>query len=358
MNGDPASSLRPRSKGIAGFVTLSLTVAALLLFLTDLALGPVAIPVEAVIHILVGNDVEQQVWSSILWNIRFPKAVTAVISGVGLSLAGLKLQTLFRNPLAGPSVLGITAGGSLGVAMVTLASGAFIGVSGTGGMVDTGSWGMVLAAVLGSAAVLLVVLAVSMRVRDNVTLLIIGLMVGNITISLVSIWQYFSHPEKIQDYLLWTFGSLGGVTGGQLQVLAAVVLITVIFSMGLARGLNGMLLGEDHARSIGFNVRGIRIGVIVTTSLIAGAVTAFCGPIGFVGVAVPHLARALFNTADHFILMPATALMGAVLMLGCDVLAHFPGSESTLPISAVTALIGSPVVIAVILRRRKLRGSF
>jgi iron complex transport system permease protein len=221
-----------------------------------------------------------------------------------------------------------------------------------------GSWVIVIAASLGSAAVLLLILLISLKVRDNVTLLIIGLMIGNLTIALVSIWQYFSRPEQIQDYLIWTFGSLGGVPLDQLWILAIVAILGSGIAMALSKPLNGLLLGENYARSMGLSVTGSRIWIIVSTSLLAGGITAFCGPIGFVGIAVPHLTRSLMGTNDHRVLIPATLLMGAILLLACDIIAQVPGSTTTLPISAVTSMVGSPVVIWVIIQRKNLQASF
>src|SRR5699024_3197656 len=221
-----------------------------------------------------------------------------------------------------------------------------------------GRWVIVLAASLGSAAVLLLILLISVKVRDNVTLLIIGLMVGNITIAIVSIWQYFSSPEQIQDYLIWTFGSLGGVPLDQLWILALVVLLGGGLALLMSKPLNGLLLGENYARSMGMSVSSARIWIIISTSLLAGGITAFCGPIGFVGIAVPHLTRSLLGTNEHRVLIPGTLLMGALLLLACDIVAQLPGSTSTLPISAVTSLVGSPVVIWVIIQRKNLQASF
>lgn len=268
------------------------------------------------------------------------------------------MQTLFRNPLAGPSVLGINAGASLGVAVVMLAAGSATSIFAIQQLGGWGSWLIIGAATLGASAVLLLILLISSRIRSNVTLLIIGLMIGTMTIAIVSIWQYFSNPEQIQDYLMWTFGSLGGVYGNQLLILCIVALGGSFLAFGLSKSLNGLLLGERYAQSMGFSVQRIRFWIIVSASLLAGGVTAFCGPIGFVGVAVPHLARSLFNTNDHRTLIPATILTGAVLMLGCDIIAQLPGTNSTLPISAVTSLIGSPVVIWVIVKQRNLQKSF
>lgn len=338
------------------FVLLAGGVA--LLFLLNLAFGSVDIPLTDIIKILAGGTGEDPAWQKILINIRLPRAVTAILAGSALSVGGLQMQTLFRNPLAGPSVLGITSGASLGVAAVMLAGGSLTSIFAIQQLSAWGSWLIVGAASLGSAAVLLLILLISVKVRDNVTLLIIGLMVGNITIAVVSIWQYFSHPEQIQDYLIWTFGSLGGVPLNQLWIVALVVLAGGGIATALSKPLNGLLLGENYARSMGLSVSKTRIWIIASTSLLAGGITAFTGPIGFIGIAVPHLTRSLLGTNEHRVLIPGTLLMGALLLLTCDLVARMPGSTATLPISAVTSLVGSPVVIWVIMQRKNLQASF
>lgn len=327
-------------------------------FLLNLALGSVEIPIGEITQILFGGDASKDSWQKIVINLRIPRAVTAVLAGSALSVGGLLMQTLFRNPLAGPSVLGITAGASLGVAIVMLASGTITSIFAIQQLSAMGSWLIIGAASVGSAAVLLLILLISIKVPDNVTLLIIGLMIGNMTIALVSIWQYFSQPEQIRDYLIWTFGSLGGVPLNQLWILGLVVLVGGAIALGLSKSLNGLLLGENYARSMGLSVFSARIWIIISTSLLAGGITAFCGPIGFVGVAVPHLTRSLLGTNEHRILIPGTILMGAILMLACDIVAQVPGTTTTLPISAVTSMIGSPVVIWVIIKRKNLQAAF
>lgn len=338
------------------FFLLVLGVAAF--FLLNLALGSVEIPLDEIVQILLGGGASNEAWQKIVINIRIPRAVTAILAGSALSVGGLQMQTLFRNPLAGPSVLGITAGASLGVAIVMLAAGTMTSIFAIQQLSSLGSWLIIGAASVGSAAVLLLILLISIKVRDNVTLLIIGLMIGNITIALVSIWQYFSQPEQIRDYLIWTFGSLGGVPLSQLWILGIVVVAGSAIALGLSKSLNGLLLGENYARSMGLSVTGARIWIIGSTSLLAGGITAFCGPIGFVGIAVPHLTRSLLGTNDHRVLLPGTLLMGAMLLLACDIVAQLPGTATTLPISAVTSMIGSPVVIWVIIQRKNLQASF
>ena len=341
----------PRVRSWVGFV---LGVILISLFVLDIALGSVAIPLGDVLAILMGRD-SAPAWTSIITQIRLPKAVTAVLAGAALSVGGLQMQTLFRNPLAGPSVLGITSGASLGVALVTLTTGSTVTTFAVQSLGLSQGWLVVLAATGGAAAVLLLILWVSFYVRDYVVLLIVGLMVGNITLSLVGIWQYFSQPEQIQSYVLWTLGSLSGVTPRHLPVLLSVVGGGLLLSFFSSKWLNALLLGENYARSLGLNMGSTRALIIVTTSIMAGAITGFCGPIGFVGIAVPHLARALFNTSNHFVLVPGVVLTGAIIMLSCDIISQVPGSQTVLPINAITALVGSPVVIWVILRNRNLR---
>lgn len=340
-----------------GRLFLLFAVAAVL-FVVSIALGSVSIPMSDIVSILFNGEVDNDAWTKIVRNIRVPRAITAILAGSALSVGGLQMQTLFRNPLAGPSVLGITAGASLGVAAVMLAAGTITSIFAVQQLGSWGSWLIIGAASLGSSLVLFFILLISARIQDSVTLLIIGLMIGNITIALVSVWQYFSQPEQIRDYLIWTFGSLGGVTGDQLWILALVVIVGSIVAFMLSKSLNGLLLGENYARSMGFSVDRSRFWIILSTSLLAGGITAFCGPIGFVGVAVPHLTRSLLNTNDHRVLIPSTFLMGAILMLACDIVAQVPGSSTTLPISAVTSLVGSPVVIWVIVKRKNLKASF
>lgn len=338
---------------ITGLCTLLLT-----LFLLDVALGSVRIPIRAVLNIILAGSTENEAWVYIIREIRLPKAVTAVVVGCGLSVSGLQMQTLFRNPLAGPSVLGVTAGASLGVALVMLSAGSITTIYAIKELGISGSWLIILASSLGAAFIMLIIVAISARLRDNVIMLIVGVMIGNITLSIISIWQYFSAPEQIKDYLLWTFGSLGGVSGNQLYLLAAVVVLGLLLSFASSKLLDTLLLGEHYARSMGLTVMRARLLIISSTSLMAGSITAFCGPIGFIGIAVPHLARSLFNTSDHRVLIPACCLMGTSLMLLCDIIAQLPGSNSVLPINVITALVGSPVVIWIIMSRNNLKNSF
>ncbi|MEZ4595167.1 MAG: iron ABC transporter permease [Chloroflexota bacterium] len=332
-----------------------LLLALLGIFLLSLFVGSVRIPLGDILQILLGGTVERETWTTIVLKVRLPKAVTAVLAGSALSVSGLQMQTMFRNPLAGPFVLGINSGASLGVALVVLAVGT--GSTLLAGLGLLSDFGIVIAASLGAGLVLFLVLAVARRV-ETMTLLILGLMFGYATSALVSVLLYFSIAERIQAYIAWTFGSFGGVTWRQMQVMAPAVLLGLAIAWLSAKPLNALLLGETYAQSLGLSVRQARFSVLISASLMAGAITAFCGPIGFVGVAVPHLCRSLFGTSNHRLLVPATILLGGIVALVADLLAQLPGSQITLPLNAVTALIGAPVVTWVILRQRNLRSSF
>ncbi|NOU61792.1 iron ABC transporter permease [Marinifilum caeruleilacunae] len=336
------------------FSCLGLIIIGLLLL--DLIFGSVSIPFEKVFAILTGSEVKTS-WNYIVLNFRLPKALTAIFVGAGLSVTGLMMQTLFRNPLAGPFVLGISSGASLGVALMVMASAivpAFFGAVSAA----LGNWALVVAAVAGASLVFLLVALASIRISDSVSLLIIGIMFGSITGAIVNILQYFSEPEQIQSFIVWTFGSLAGVTWMEMQVMGPIVLSGLILSFFLIKPMDALLLGENYARGVGISVNRTRIAVIICTALIAGTLTAFTGPIAFVGVAVPHIARSIFRTASHKVLMPAVVLIGAAIMLICDIFSQLPGNQSTLPINSVTALFGGPVVIWVIIRSRNVKASF
>lgn len=328
---------------------ISLTAALIITFVGDLALGSVLIPIKdfftTIFHPYESND-----WNYIIMDFRLPKALSALLTGAGLSVAGLMMQTLFRNPLAGPYVLGISSGASLGVAMLVMLVG--FGGGALSGLSGIGNIGLVGASIIGSILVMLLVIMVSMRVRDSVSILIIGIMFGSITGAIVSVLQYFSDPDSVHSFLVWTFGSLSGITWNQFWYFAPVVILGLVVSLGLHKPLNAFLLGENYAKGIGMDVKRNRLLVIILTSVIAGALTAFTGPIAFVGVAVPHIARSILRTAEHRVLLPAVMGIGAVLMLLCDLISQLPGSSQILPINSVTALFGAPVVIWVIVKKR------
>lgn len=321
----------------------------------NIGIGSVAIPPVEIVRILLDGKSDDEAWLYIVREIRLPKALTAILVGSGLSVSGLQMQTLFRNPLAGPSELGITAGAGLGVATVMLSGGSAASLYAIRQLGLSGSWLIVAMASLGSAAVLLLVLMIAGRLKDNVVLLLVGVMIGTMTLSLISIWQYFSQPEQLQEYLMWTFGSLGGVVDEHLTVLASVVAFGLLLAYASSKALNALLLGEQYARSMGLTVGRARTIILLSTSLLTGGITAFCGPVAFVGIAVPHLTRALLGTSNHRLLIPASALLGSVLLLLCDSIAQLPGTQAVLPINIVTSLFGAPVVIWMIVRRHNFR---
>ncbi|WP_081413690.1 FecCD family ABC transporter permease [Eisenibacter elegans] len=328
-----------------------LGVLMVLAFVLDVALGSVWIPPEAIIRSLLGDTQVPPIWVNIIYHLRLPRALTTALAGAALAVSGLQMQTLFQNPLAGPSVLGISAGAGLGVAIVVFGSGLSLSTASAA----QGGFSVIVAAMLGAMAVLLLMLFLARRVSDIVVLLIVGVMVGQLSGALVSIGQYFSHPEQIQSYLVWTFGNTGAVSGVQLYWLAACVLLGLGGTWLSAKHLNALLLGETYAQSLGLPLMRLRLVVILMTGLMTGSVTAFCGPIAFIGIAVPHLVRTLLRSTNHQWLVPATALGGAGLLLLCDVVSKLPGSQISLPLNAITALIGAPVVIYVLLNVRRLR---
>ena len=345
-----------------GLLLAGLALIALAVFLLSLAVGSVRIPIDEIVAVLLGGDASKPAWATIVLKFRLPKALTAMLAGAALSVSGLQMQTLFRNPLAGPFVLGISSGASLGVAMTVLLAGVAVGLGGgttlLAGISLAGDTSLALSAIAGSGLVLLLVMSVARKVQSGMTLLILGLMFGYTTSALVSVLIYFSVVERIQAYISWTFGSFGGVTWRQLRVMAPAIVLGLAGSHLLMKPLNALLLGETYALSLGLNVRRVRLGIIGSSAVLAGVVTAFCGPIGFLGIAVPHLCRSLLHTSDHRLLLPAVSFMGATLALCADIVAGLPGSQLTLPLNAVTALLGAPVVIWVILRQRNLREAF
>lgn len=332
-------------------IFLSLTSILIIAFLLDIAFGSVQIPIKEVITILLGGESSQPTWTNIILKFRLPKALTATFSGAALGVSGLQMQTLFRNPLAGPFILGISSGASLGVALVLLT------VSATGGGLlfknsgILGDLSLVIAASFGAAVVLGMVLIVSQRVSDTMTLLILGLLFGYATSAIVNILLNFSDRTQIQSYLIWTFGSFSGVTWRQLTILIPIIIFGLLIALLLSKPLNVLILGDTHALTLGLTVQQARFWIITSASILAGAITAFCGPVAFLGVAVPHLCRSLLNTLDHRVLVPAVTIMGAILALIADLLTQFPGSQTVLPLNSVTALIGTPVVTWVILHR-------
>ena len=288
--------------------------------MVNISLGSVSIPLQETLNAVMGKSTEVDSWSYIIWNYRIPKAFTAILVGSGLALSGLLMQTLFRNPLAGPFVLGISSGASLGAALLILGSSLFSGIF-SFSMVNDIS--LALAASLGSFLVLLAVMVVAFKVKDTMALLIIGLMFGSITSAVVSVLSYFSTAEKLQQYIYWSFGSIGNLSWNQLLLLFTIIAVGILMSIFSIKSLNALLLGENYAKSLGVNMKKSRYIIIITTGLLAGGVTAFAGPIAFIGLAVPHLTRQIFNTTDPKILVPAVLIYGAVLMLIFDTIAQF-----------------------------------
>jgi iron complex transport system permease protein len=332
-----------------------LLIALLGAFILSLTLGSVSIPISFLFDYFIGAS-DKQVWINIIENFRLPKAITAVLAGAALAISGLQMQTLFRNPLAGPFILGISSGAGLGVALVIFLGvwlGGFVGLSGI-----ARSWLLVGASGVGSFLVLSIVLVASFRIRSGVSLLIIGLMFGSAVSALVSILQFFSQAENIQAYVIWSFGSLGSLSWSELSIMAPIILASLLLSVFLSKQLNALLLGEDYAESMGLNLKRARMLIIINTSLLAGTITAFCGPIAFIGLAIPHIARMLFNTGNHLLLTPLVILLGGTSLLVFDVIAQLPGLQETLPINAITSLFGAPFVIWLILRKSNMNYSF
>ncbi len=320
-----------------------LTVLLAVLFVADLSFGSIRIPFGEAMNVLFGAS-SDTINTEILLNFRLPKAITAILAGASLSVAGLMMQTLFRNPLAEPYILGVSSGASLGVALVMMASAVLPAV-----FISSG-WGMILAAVIGAALVLLLVVGVSFKVQNSVSLLIVGIMFGTIASSLVGVLQYFSNPDAIKLFTMWNMGSLSAVTWEYLQILVPTILTGLLLAIILTKRLNGLLLGENYARGLGIPILQTRVLIVTATGILAGAITAFTGPIAFVGVAIPHIARGIFRTAKHQLLMPACVLLGASLILICDIISQIP--THTLPINTISALFGAPVIIWIILKRK------
>ena len=325
------------------FIILSLLL--VILFVLDLLIGSVHIPLRDILGALFGGDVDASTRLIVL-DIRLIKAIVAILTGMALSVSGLQMQTLFRNPLAGPYVLGITSGASLGVALFILGM-PLLGIATNSTMSSIGTAG---AAWLGSALILAFVASVSTRIKDIMVILILGMMISSGVSAVVQILQYLSNEEALKSFVIWTMGSLGDVTTNQLHLMLPAVLIGLVVSIAVIKPLNLLLLGEQYARTMGLNVRRSRYLIFLSTTLLAGTVTAFCGPIGFVGLAIPHIARMLFSNADHRILLPASALCGAVVLLTCDIISKW----LTLPINTITALLGIPIVIWVVIRNKSI----
>ena len=318
-------------------------------FIADLFFGSVHIPVKNIVQTLVTGHSTREAWELIILNFRLPKAITAVLAGAALGVSGLQMQTMFRNPLAGPYVLGISAGASLGVAVVILGFTTFLGIHIEGPMAN---WVVVLAAWFGAGLILLLIFLVSLRIHDIMTILILGIMFGSVSTAIVSILQYFSNEVLLKSFLIWSMGSLSNVSGSHLMVLVPSVLLGLLIGLMTIKMLNLMLLGENYARSMGLNINLARLLIFLSTSILAGSITAFCGPIGFVGIAVPHASRMIFKTSDQKILMLATIFIGSLAMIICDLISQLPGNGVVLPINTITALLGIPIVLWIIFKNQ------
>lgn len=322
-----------------------------LFFMLNLMMGSVAIPMREVFSILFTDENTSEVWTNIIMKTRLPQTLTALACGSGLAVAGLEMQTVFHNPLAGPSVLGISSAASLGVAFVVLLSGTL-----GGGIISRfglfGNTALTFAAIIGALSVMALIMWLAQKVESNVTLLIVGVMIGYIATAIIGVLKYFSTEEDIRAYVIWGLGSFARVTGGQVYVFCGLMAVLLPLSMLLTKPLNMLLLGEQYARNLGLNLQRSRLLIISSAGILVAIVTAYCGPIMFLGLAVPHICRGLFSTADHRILLPATLFCGASLALVCNLIARLPGFEGALPINSVTALIGAPVVLWVLLGKK------
>jgi iron complex transport system permease protein len=328
-----------------------LLVAIVVLAIVNLLLGSVKIPVADVCRILFGAE-DNEIWANIIWKSRLPQALTAIMAGAGLAVSGLQMQTVFRNPLAGPSVLGISNGSALGVAFVVLLSGRIGGVA-LSRLGYLGDAAMSVAAIIGALAVMMLIVWIAQKVKGNVTLLIIGVMIGYLANAIIGVLKFLSPEEDVKAFVVWGLGSFSRVSGDEMVLFIVLMCILLPMAYLLVKPMNLLLLGDRYAANLGLNIRRSRMLVIVSSGVLVAIVTAYCGPIMFIGLAVPHLARAIFRTSDHRILMPATALCGAALALFCNLIARMPGFEGALPVNSVTALVGAPVIAMVLFRRRK-----
>ena len=316
------------------------------LFLTDIALGSVPISLENLLSGLFSDT--PSIYSDIIWQFRLPKAITCLLAGAALATGGLLMQTLFRNALAGPDVLGLSSGSSLMVAMVLM-----IGQAGILQSLSSNPWSLVIAATIGGILVFSIIIMVAQFIKDNTSLLIIGLMISAATSSIVGVLQFISKAEDLQTFMIWSLGNVGSTNWKEIKVLTVVVLIGITISFFLLKSLNSWLLGENYARSLGININRSRFLIVLATGLLAGGVTAFCGPIAFVGLAVPHLIRLMIPTAEHKLLLPSVIIGGPCLLLFCDILSQLPGNTQVLPLNAVTSMIGAPLVIWMVIRNKK-----
>lgn len=327
-----------------------LAVAFVLLFVGNLVYGSINIPIKDVFSILLGGQGEKDAWELIILNTRLPQCITALLAGAGLAISGLLLQTLFRNPLAGPSILGISDGANLGVAVVMLYCGGMLG-SFKGGAY----FSMIVAALIGSLAVLSLIIYFSRKVKSSVMLLIIGIMIGYLASSVISILNYHAAADKVHQYVMWGMGDFTSVSIEKLPYFATFTIIGLVYAVLLIKPLNALLLGEMYAANLGVKIKSARLSILLCTGILTAAITAFCGPVSFIGLAVPHVARMVLGTSNHKHLVPITILSGACIAMLCNMLTIIPGSSSLLPLNAVTPIIGAPIIIYVIINRKNLQ---
>ena len=328
-----------------------LIIGVAFLFLLNISLGSINIPIKDVYTSLLHGTCSKESWNYIILNYRLPKAIVAILIGIGLSISGLLMQTLFRNPLAGPYVLGLSSGASLGVAVVILGA-SLLPISLSEFFLS--SFGIIIASSLGSFFVLISVLVIAKRLRDTMAILIVGLMFGSLTSAIVGSLTYFSSAEQLQKFTFWSLGNLGNLTWNSIGILTCCVTLGILLSVFSIKPLNALLLGENYARSLGINYKKTKYIILFATSILAGSITAFVGPIAFIGLAVPHIAKLVFQTSNHKILFWSTLLFGAIIMLICDSITQIPGTEIILPINAITSIFGAPIVIWLLVRKRKM----
>lgn len=321
----------------------------LILFLFNISLGQIAIPIKDVVKSLTGNSASKETWEYIITSYRLPKAITAILVGCGLSISGLLMQTLFRNPLAGPYVLGLSSGSSLGVAFIIMGAALLPNFIAE---IFLSPYGIILASCLGSLLVLLAVLLVSQKIRNTMAILIVGLMFSSFTGAIVNTLTYFSSADQLQKFTFWSMGNLGNLSWIQIIILAVSTLFGLLISIGKIKALDALLLGENYAKSMGVNYHKSQFLIIIATSILSGSITAFVGPIAFVGLAVPHIAKLVLQTSKHWVLFWGTLLIGAITMLGCDLISQLPTTNTVLPINAITSIVGAPVVIWLLLKKR------
>ncbi len=340
------------SKKLHYFLFISFAILLAFFFLMDLISGQVSIPLKEIFKILSGEESSKSTWEYIILNFRLPKAITAILVGMGLSISGLLMQTLFRNPLAGPYVLGLSSGSSLGVAFVILGAGflpSFLNEA------VLSNYGIVLASCLGSFLVVLAIMIVAQRLRNTMSILIVGLMFGSFAGAIVNVLSYFSTAEQLQKFTFWSMGNLGNLSWNSIGILGTVVSVGLLLSLFSIKSLDALLLGENYAKSVGLNFKKARFIIIIATSILAGSITAFAGPIAFIGLAVPHIAKLIFQTSNHKILFFSTLLLGGILMLICDIISQMPYLSMTLPINAITSIMGAPVVIWLLIGKKNIQ---